>query len=228
MRQSLGGHTGEIAVGKVEWYRRSTWTPDDQADFQARLKRSRGSFHKAQYLRLQALALQEVGTDAILSAALSLLDQLVRDYPDPSQLASAHQQRAECLADLGRYEEALASYRAAFDAQRHAPNWKTEAYLGFGELVLGLKRKDLYQEAVAVLEQFGGGEVFPASQYRHATIRALTCDASGDRASACLHARQALAAAAKVESPFRYHRQLGLVRFVDPEVMDRLRALCSA
>jgi tetratricopeptide (TPR) repeat protein len=228
MRQSLGGHTGEIAVGKVEWYRRSSWTPDDQADFQARLKRSRGSFHKAQYLRLQALALQEVGTEPLLTAALSLLDQLLRDHVDASQLASAHQQRAECLADLGRYEEALISYRAAFEAQRNAPNWRTEAYLGFGELVLGLKLRDMYREAVTVLEEFGGGEVFPASQYRHATIRALTCDATGDLAGARLYAGRALAAAAKAESPFRYHRQLGLVRFVDPEVMDRLRALCAA
>jgi tetratricopeptide (TPR) repeat protein len=215
-------------LGKVDWYRRSTWTAEDQADFQARLKRSRGSFHKAQYLRLQALALQEAGTEALLVAALSLLEQLVREYPEPSQLASAHQQRAQCLANLGRYADAMASYEASFAAQRQAPNWKTEAYLDFGELVLGLKRADLYAQAVAVLNEFGGGEQFPASQYRSATIRALTCNAAGDHRGARLHAAEALAAVAKTESPFRYHRKLGLVRFVDPEVLDQLRALCAA
>ncbi len=215
-------------MGKVDWYRRSTWTPDDQADFHSRLRRSRTDFHKAQYLRLQALALQEVGTEPMMTAALGLLDQLVRGCPDPSQLASAHQQRAGCLTDLGRYEEALISYREAFEIERQAPNWKTEAYLDFGELVLGLKRKDLYREAVAVLDEFGGAESFPASEYRHATIRALTCDASGDITGARWHARRALEAAGKTESPFRYHRKLGLVRFVDPEVMDRLRELCAA
>jgi hypothetical protein len=120
------------------------------------------------------------------------------------------------------------SFRASFRAQRDASNWKTEAYLDFGELVLGLKREDLYAEAVAVLNEFGGGEPFPASQYRWATFRALTCDAAEDRKGARLHAEKALAAAARAESPFRYHRKLGLVRFVDPEVLDQLRALCAA
>ena len=109
-------------VGKFEWYERSTWTPEDQADFQARLKRSRGSVNKAQYLRLQALALQDAGTEALLEAAVELLDQLLRDCPDTSLLTSTYQQRAECLADLGRYDEALANYQAAFEAQRQAPN----------------------------------------------------------------------------------------------------------
>ena len=109
-------------VGKFEWYERSTWTPEDKADFQARLKRSRGSFNKAKYLRLQALALQDAGTEALLQAAVELLDQLLRDCPDSSLLTSTYQQRAECLADLGRYDEALANYQAAFEAQRQAPN----------------------------------------------------------------------------------------------------------
>jgi len=215
-------------LGKVEWYRRSTWTAEDRADFHARLKRSRGTFHKAQYLRLQALALQEVGTEPLLLAALGLLDHLEREYPEPSQLAAACHQRAECLADLGRYSEALAAYQASFEAQRQAPHFKTEAYLDFGELVLGLKRQDLYPQAVALLNEFGGDELFPASQYRHATIRALTYEAVGDRRRAREHAERALAAAAKQESPFARHRKLGLVRFVDPEVIARLRALCAA
>jgi tetratricopeptide (TPR) repeat protein len=225
---SLGGHTGEIALGKVEWYRRSTWTPDDQAAFYARLKKSRSFYNKSQYLRLQAAALQQVGTEPLLLAALTLLDQLAREYPDPSQLACAHHQRAECLADLGRHTEALDAYEASFQAQRQAPNWKTTAYLDFGELVLGLSRKDLYPQAVALLDEFGGDEVFPVSQYRYATIRALTSEAAGNYADAQEYARRALAAAAKQETPFPRHRKLGLVQFVDPEVMARLRALCAA
>jgi len=37
-----------------EWFRNTTWNKDIDAEFEARLKRSRGSFHKAQYLRIQA------------------------------------------------------------------------------------------------------------------------------------------------------------------------------
>ena len=42
-----------------EWFRRKTWTQEDREAFFARLKRSRGLFHKAQYLRVQAYELAE-------------------------------------------------------------------------------------------------------------------------------------------------------------------------
>jgi hypothetical protein len=211
-----------------EWYRRSTWTAEDQADFSARLKRSRGSSSKAQHLRIQALHLQEIGTEELLQAALRLLDELINNYPDPLQLASAFHQRAQCLSDLGRYPEALESYRSAFRARRAMPNVHDDAYLDFGELVLALKRSDLNAEALSALDEFGGDEMFPAHQYQAAMIRALIADERGDSATARKHAEEALRAAEATESPFRYHRKLGLVRFVNPDVFVRLRALAAA
>ena len=95
---------------KPEWYRRTTWTPDDKADFEAHLKRSRTSFHKAQYLRIQAVHLQQVGTDSMLHAAMELLDRMIRDYPEASQLSSAWQQRGQCLVDLGRHHDAIEAF----------------------------------------------------------------------------------------------------------------------
>lgn len=111
-------------MGKTEWFRRTTWTPEDQADFAAHLARSRTSFHKAQYLRIQASHLREVGRPAFAVAALQLLDQLLAEYPEPSELSMTHLQRAECLLDLGRSEEALGAFRRALSTQRQHPQWK--------------------------------------------------------------------------------------------------------
>ena len=94
-----------------------------------------------------------------------------------------------------------------------------------GQCLVDLGR---HHDAIEALEEFGGGEVFPVSVYRHAVTRALIADAMGERATARGYAQQALAAAAKDESPFRYHRKLGLVRFVDPDVLAKLRELCAA
>ncbi len=210
-----------------EWFRRTTWTPSDCEEFFARLKRSRTTYHKSQYLRIQAGYLQEVGTEPMLRAALELLELLITEYPDRSQLSSAFHQRAQCLSDLGDYHWAIESYRQSFDARRAAPGWKDMAYLHFGELVIGLRRQDLYDEALAALDEFGGDEVFPAHRYQAATIRSLIAAERGNRDVAREYAQEALAAASATESPFRYHRKLGLVRFVDPEVMDRLRALAA-
>jgi len=106
-------------MSKVEWFRRTTWTAADAADFAAHLKRSRSDFHKAQYLHIQAGHLHAVGVPELTAVALGLLDQLVTDWPSESQLSIAHAQRAQCLVDLGRSAEALDAYRAALLAGLH-------------------------------------------------------------------------------------------------------------
>jgi hypothetical protein len=45
-----------------DWYRKTTWSEADQADFFARFKRSRTPYNKAQYLRIQANYLEGVGS----------------------------------------------------------------------------------------------------------------------------------------------------------------------
>src|ERR1700737_4923308 len=118
-------------MGQVEWYRRTTWTTADAVDFTARLERSRSAYHKAQYLRIQAGHLHTVGSPELTLVALGLLDQLLREWPDESQVSLAHMQRAECLVDLGQPIEALAAYRDALEARRKAPNWRNDAHLAF-------------------------------------------------------------------------------------------------
>ncbi|HEX6964245.1 MAG TPA: hypothetical protein VF166_00515 [Gemmatimonadaceae bacterium] len=214
-------------MSKVEWFRRTTWTAADAADFAARLARSRSPFHKAQYLRIQAVHLHAVGTPELTVAALGLLDQLLAEWPDASQLSLAHTQRAQCLIDLGRPAEALDAYRDALRARRAAPNIGNDAHLAFGELVVALGRAELYDEVLAALDEFGGSEPFPAQRYSAATTRALIADHQGDAAAAAQWARIALTAASKTESPFPRHKQIGLVQFTDPEVYMRLRALAG-
>jgi hypothetical protein len=126
---------------------------------------------------------------------------------------------------LGRTDEALAAFRAALAAERSQPNVHTLAYLGFAELVLAHDRRELYPEALATLDEFGTDEVFPATQYRSAASRALLHEALGDPTRARQCAALALAAAAKTESPFRYHRKLGLVESADSKLQAQLQRL---
>ena len=211
----------------AKWFRRTTWSPADAADFGARLERSRSAFHRAQYLRIQAAHLHEAGTHPLAEAAFGLLDQLLAEWPDESQLSSAHMQRAGCLIDLGRPEEALAAYQAALAARRVSPNFGNDAHHGFAELAVALRRDDLYDEALAALAEFARDEPFPAQHYRGAAVRAMIADRRGDRAAAATWAHAALAAAAETAAPFPRHRTLGLVRATDPEVLARLRELAA-
>jgi hypothetical protein len=62
-----------------DWYRRQTWTPQDREDFFARLRRSHGAFHKAQYARMQAYTLLTTRTQDAYRAALELLDMILTE-----------------------------------------------------------------------------------------------------------------------------------------------------
>src|SRR5687767_401449 len=158
-------------MSKLEWFRRTTWTDQDREDFDARLKRSRDAGNKAQYLRIQAFHLAEVGNE---ECSIELLDRLFVEYPVKGELAQAHNQKASSLARLGKIAAAIEEYRAALQAERDFPNVRTNAWLDFGWLVVENQLSDLYDEVLRILKEFRdeSGLKFPASEYSYATVQA--------------------------------------------------------
>ena len=209
---------------KEDWFRRTTWTPQDEEAFQVHLKRSRGDDRKAQYLRIQAFHLAEVGNHP---AALTLLDQLFRDYPDPSELAQSFLQRAKSLVALGRDKEAIASFQASLDAQAKRPNMQTTVALEFSWYIATRRLFDLYDEAQSLIHQYelGDGIRFPNERFRCAAVLALIADDRGQTDEARAFAAIAHDAAKATHSGFRYHPTLGLVKEMPNEVAARLAAI---
>jgi tetratricopeptide (TPR) repeat protein len=207
------------------WHRRRTWTPDDEAAFFARLRRSRGAFHKAQYCRIQAYELQVAGN---YSAALALLELLMREWSEEALKAAVYHQKANCLERLGQQAAAIDAYRAAFDAQRKEPGMMTSAHLDFGWLVVTAPCLELYEEALDVLEEFVRQSSFPIDEFREAAIRAFIWSAKGDRERSRRNAQAALDAMARRHSGFARHPDLGLVQDVEPIVAQRLQRLAAA
>ena len=211
-----------MAGRKDEWFRKSTWSAADDRDFRTRLKRARPA-SRPQYLRIQAVHLLDNG---LPEPALGLLDEFLAG-PEDLLWTQGHALRARALTDLGRPDEALATYRTAIETQRRRPNVQAYAPLEFAELVVAMRRQDLFPEALKVLE-LHGPDPFPEINYREAAVRAQVADALGDRVAARLHARRALQAAAEAKAPFARHPDAGLVRVVDPEVYAKLESMCAA
>ena len=207
---------------KRDWFRKSTWSAEDERDFRARLNRARPN-NRPQYLRVQAVHLLENG---LAEPALRLLDEFLAG-PDDLFLTLGHALRASALTDLGRLDEALAAYRAAIEVQRRRPNVRAYAPLEFAELVVATNRRALFGEALEVLDELHGNDPFPEINYREAAVRAQIAATLGDRATARQHAARALQAAAATRAPFPRHPDLGLVRRVDPEVYARLQSMCA-
>lgn len=213
-------------MGREDWYRNSTWNEEIRAAFFARLARSRSDGSKAQYLRIQALCLQEAGTADLYEVALTLLDEMLAKYPDAIDAAGAMTQRGQCLEGLGRIDEAIAAYRDSMATQRARPYMRDNVVLCFGELVVAAKRRELFDEALTNLQAFAEGATFPEQKYRCARCQALIAERRGELDKAAEFAMTALAAAAAERSPFARHPHLGLVS-APAEEISRLARLAK-
>ena len=133
--------------GKDDWYRRTTWDSEGREAFFARLKRSRGQFHKAQYLRVQAIYLQ----DEYPNDALELLSMIREEFPEPFELASTYLQTAQCLVSIGKKIESVEWFRKVLDQEENHKGVQTQGYLDFPTFIVTEERKDLYPEAKEIL-----------------------------------------------------------------------------
>lgn len=209
------------------WYRLKTWSEADKLAFMQKLGRSRGAFHKAQYLRIQAYCLVTEIKQPLYEEALELLNLLIAEHPDESQLASAHMQMSRCYSALNNEELALRAIEASIASQGKFPHLKTEAYLDFAEMIIERKLTDRYSDALEKLEKLGQGEVFPISIYRSSRAKALIHDELGNLESAKVFARRAIQVSQMSESPFSYHKKLGLVDSPDLTLHRRLERLSA-
>ena len=214
-------------MSRDDWFRRHTWTDTDRSDFFARLARSRSGFHKAQYALIQAIELHQSGGPQYARPALDLLDMILERWQNDAQLARVYHQRAVCLRDLGDDHRALAAFRAAFDEQRRRPGLLTMAHLDFAWWVAVSGKNELYDEALAVLDEFEPGLLFPFYVYTAEGARALIMSAVGDPQRARGHARRALEAADARDTGLRCHPTVGLVEIRDYEAHEAIRRLAS-
>jgi hypothetical protein len=209
-----------------DWFRSPSWDEAAQGLFWQKLARARGAHSKGQYARIKALSLQETKEPAKISAAIGLLDYFLAEWPDHFDTSSVLYQLAQCAYLEGRVDDALHYYTEVFDSQRKRPNMKTQAHLEFGWLVICRPVPSLYEQAMAILDEFHGISPFPVDVFRASTIRAVILSRlRREPQIASELAATALAAARMTQAPLRYHPNLGLLKHVDDDIRRELEAL---
>ena len=209
---------------KEEWFRRSTWTAADREEFETRLGRARTS-SRAQYLRIQAVHLEETGRDDLLPPAIELLQRVVTAYPDSLDVALAHHLRGRCHERMGDLTMAIEAYRAAIQAEQRQPNVRTDAALDLTLLVADRRLTALFGEASEVLAARAEDALpFPNQRFKLHAARALLAEGH-DPTAATHEARRALQAAEATHSGFRYHQGVGLVGELHADLRRRLEIL---
>ena len=173
----------------TEWFRNSAWTPEIEAEFEARLARSRGQ--KAQYLRIQGSMLK----DSHPEIAIGLLQRCIH-LGDETQIAAAMMDSAQAYYRMGNLDQALACLEAAIAQEARQPMFRTSAPFDYAMLVALHGRSERFDSALAVLDLAGAG-LLPVMDYQAEGARAVILSAKGKDGEARAAAARALAAQGK-------------------------------
>jgi hypothetical protein len=142
-----------------------------------------------------------------------LLDKVINDWPDKIEMASTHLALAECYGKLREPDLAVKHFRLALEAETVMPNVLTRAWLEYPLFVLSNRLTSLYDEIEHVISsrELDRHVSFPIEEYQLSAVKALLSDYRGQYSVAKIWAVQAIEAANRNHSGFRYHAKLGLV-----------------
>jgi tetratricopeptide (TPR) repeat protein len=195
----------------IDWYRKTTWTTEDETAFFLKLKRAHKD-SRPQYLKLQAFTLAETNNDKLLIVALNLLEKYFNACLDNDIFQSdAYNIKGDIYYKQGKYDMALESYKNAVDFEKKYPQIRTNAYLQYSELVIQLNRTELFENIETLLLERNGEIDFPKNKYLKNSILSIIYKHKKDMEKANYYKTLAEEAANAEESVFRWHRKLGLV-----------------
>ena len=149
----------------TDWYRRTEWTDEMAADFEARLSRARPA-GRAQYLSLQGYAL--------LSGRPEQAERLLERAVATDEKAELP--RAACYLAMSRVaqrkiDSAIAAYQLAIEAERRNPAHRSTSGVDQAFLIAMHDRRDLFGHA---LDQLA---VAVADDWSLAGVEALAAEA---------------------------------------------------
>jgi len=207
-----------------DWFRNPRWGPDDQKAFFERLSRSRGNFNKSQYARTKASALLGTKKKNLVFAAKDLLNKIIQEWPDKSDLAPCFLELANCEVFLGKIDFAIGFYRKCLQQEKINPNMRTEAWVEFPLLIIRNNLSNYYDEALKVLSEFKSSFPFPYDMFVVHGVQSLIAYENGNLKYAEENAKKALEIADVKTTGLSYHPKVGLV-VGQEDIIARLRQI---
>jgi len=209
-------------MGRDDWYRHTYWDNTTEAAFRAKLARARTS--RPQYLRIQASYLAKTFPETAL--------QLIKEYfdtEDKFDIPNALCARAEAYVALGRKAEAIAAYKQALQWEDAHPRHISTARIDFPKLVAENRLSNEYDYALDILEtRFSPMDhQFPNTRYFWNGSYSLIAYEQGQVVEAKEFAERAVRAAMETQSPFRYHRTVGVVRDTSDDFGRRIKRIAQ-
>ena len=197
-----------------DWYRRKTWTENDEIEFFAKLNRARKD-GRAQYLKIQAIELIETKTENLINVAESLLNKYFEDFPEDNF------NKSSCLGQLGEiyslrndYLKAIEYFKKAIEFEKVFPNVITQATIKLSEIVIenNIVAEYKYTEEILMKKiNSRSGLTFNNEKYIVYSILSIINNENGNDKIAKEFAEIAEENANLESSGFTYHKKLGIV-----------------
>ena len=205
---------------RENWYRNTLWSAETERKFRAKLARSKSG--RPQYLRIQAGYLAREYPEV----SLALIDEFLT-LGDHFDLPTARCIQADAFVSLGRVSDAVAALKLALEWEAEHPRMLSTASMDYPLIVAKYRIVDEYDDALMVLvDRFKPLDFsFPATRYRWNGCQALIRAELGQIDDARHFAALALVAASETQSPFRYHRTVGLVSQTSDEFGLRVKRI---
>ena len=125
-------------------------------------------------------------------------------------------------------QTAIQSLQKALRREREFSSLKTQTWSRFALLVATERIKQLYDDALRVLEEHKpDASSFPADGFLWNAANALIADGQGQRRLAQEYSTKALHCAELTRSGFRYHPDLGLVGIQHEKLKATLRDIAN-
>lgn len=206
-----------------EWFRNTIWDSNIEADFEAQLKRSRGVYHKAQHIRIQASHLLESSEKDIQQIGVRLMNRLIIDYPtEEFSTIFGHEQLGDYYLKTGDFDNAQKHFRLVTEyyiTKNSRSGTSATADLKLAETILSANWTDQYDEAYSLCKNFPLDKLsFNNEKYYYAVLTAQLCDRLNKKDEAKEFALTAIEICKITDPQFNRHKTIGLLRGTDKQL----------
>jgi len=217
-------------MGTDDWYRNTTWNSSIETDFEARLKRSRGAYNKAQYLRIQASYLLGSRDKNVQAIGLRLIERLINDFPtEEFSTVFGHEQLGDYYLENEDFEKAEAHFRVVtnhYKSRQSRSGTSAMADLKLAETILTSDKSDQFQEAYNLCKEYPRDELrFNSDKFYYASLLARLCSEMNKKEEAKEYAKAAIEISKITEPQFSRHKTVGLVNARDKQLQTLQRIL---
>lgn len=200
-----------------DWYRNKTWDSIIETNFENRLKRSRGAYHKAQYLRIQASYLLDSSDMKVQLTGVRLMGRLVSDFPtEEFSVIFGQEQLGDYYLKIGDLVKAEKHFRIVteyYEVNKSRSNTSAKADLKLAETILKGNSTDKLGEAYRLCKQYPVTElIFNDDRFYYAELVAHICDKLNKREEAREFAMKAIEISKIARPQFYRHKTVGLVK----------------